>query len=149
MFSQSTQTVAYHHGRGKWGEPALAPNTSSSGGKFSPLNLPSQGYMHGDAAYIDSIKQYCIVVMSGGRVRMQDRWRKSILISFSADGFVFSEWQTVFQDNHSSVVYPTLIALEGTDNEHLGNTFAVVYEYRGGNSSSAPFQFNYVNVTVT
>ena len=58
-------------------------------------------------------------------------------------------WQTVFHDNHSSVVYPTLMALEGDDNERLGQTFAVVYEYRGGNSSSAPFQFNYVNVSVS
>jgi hypothetical protein len=40
------------------------------------------------------------------------------------------------------------MALEGDDNEILGETFAVVFEYRGGNSSSAPFQFNYVNVTV-
>eukprot|EP01043_Picozoa_sp_COSAG02_P037511 COSAG02_NODE_2822_length_7957_cov_4.624841_3_plen_65_part_00 len=58
------------------------------------------------------------------------------------------DWQSVYHDNHSSVVYPTLMALEGDDNEILGETFAVVFEYRGGNSSSAPFQFNYVNVTV-
>ena len=41
------------------------------------------------------------------------------------------------------------MALEGDDNEKLGQKFAVVYEYRGGNSSSAPFQFNYVNVSVS
>ena len=41
------------------------------------------------------------------------------------------------------------MALEGDDNERLGQKFAVVYEYRGGNSSSAPFQFNYVNVSVS
>ena len=40
------------------------------------------------------------------------------------------------------------MSLDGKDNEHLGETFAVVYEYRRGNSSGAPFQFNYVNVTV-
>jgi hypothetical protein len=75
--------------------------------------------------------------------------RKSILVAFSSDGLLWSDWQTVYHDNHSSVVYPTLMALEGDDNEVLGETFAVVYEYRGGNSSGAPFQFNYVNVTVT
>jgi hypothetical protein len=47
------------------------------------------------------------------------------------------------------VVYPTLMALEGDDNEVLGETFAVVFSYRDANSSGAPFQFNYVNVTVT
>ena len=66
-----------------------------------------------------------------------------------ADGLQWSDWQSVFSDNRSQVVYPTLMALEGDDNEVLGKTFAVVFEYRGGNSSGAPFQFNYVNVTVT
>ena len=61
---------------------------------------------------------------------------------------MWSEWQTVFANNHSQVVYPTLMSLDGEDNEHLGKTFAVVYQYRAGNSSGAPFQFNYVNITV-
>ena len=47
----------------------------------------------------------------------------------------------------ADVVYPSLMSY-GPDNEVLGETFAVVFEYRGGNASSAPFQFNLVNVTV-
>ena len=145
----------YHEGG--WTEPGLAPGTPAGcvdgckegSGKFTALNLPPQGYMHGDAAYNAALKQWCIVVMSGGRIQMTEKWRKDILIAFSSDGLVWSDWQTVFHDNHSTVVYPSLMALEGEDNEVLGKTFAVVYEYRGGNSSGAPFQFSYVNVTAT
>ena len=90
--------------QGAWSEPALAPDANSSGGSFTPINLPSQGYMHGDAAYNVALKQYVITVMSGGRIRETDQWRKRILIAFSADGFVWSEWQTVFHDNVSQVV---------------------------------------------
>lgn len=61
-----------------------------SGGRFTPLNLPSQGYMHGDAAYNSHLQQWCIVVMSGGRIQQTDRWRKSVLIAFSADGLLWS-----------------------------------------------------------
>jgi hypothetical protein len=84
----------------------------------------------GDAAYVSVIKQWCIVVMSGGRIQQTERWRKAILIAFTKDGLSFSPWQTVFSDNRSSVVYPTLMALEGEDNEVLGQTFAVVYPPR-------------------
>lgn len=84
--------------QGAWTEPALAPGTANgcrdgcnvSGGKFTPLNLPSQGYMHGDAAYNSHLQQWCIVVMSGGRIQQTDRWRKSVLIAFSTDGFLWS-----------------------------------------------------------
>ena len=90
--------------QGAWSEPALAPDANSSSGSFTPINLPSQGYMHGDAAYNVALKHYVITVMSGGRIRETDQWRKRILIAFSADGFVWSEWQTVFHDNVSQVV---------------------------------------------
>jgi hypothetical protein len=41
------------------------------------------------------------------------------------------------------------MALEGTDDELLGETFVVVrFLHTGGNSSGAPFQFSYVNVAV-
>jgi hypothetical protein len=53
----------------------------------------------------------------------------------------------VFQDSHSSVVYPTtLMALEGTNNSTWDRRLQRCMST--GNSSSAPFQFNYVNVTV-
>jgi hypothetical protein len=69
--------------QGGWTEPALAPGTAggcqdgcnASGGRFTPLNLPPQGYMHGDAAYNAALKQWCIVVMSGGRIQETDQWR--------------------------------------------------------------------------
>ena len=41
------------------------------------------------------------------------------------------------------------MALEGTDDELLGETFVVVrFLHTGGNSSGASFQFSYVNVAV-
>eukprot|EP00662_Eupelagonemidae_sp_cell21_P057268 gene57268-biopygen50453 len=67
-------------------------------------------------------------------------------------------WQTVFYDGlpgqnrtyQGDVKYPSLMALEGDDNEVLGQTFAVVFQYRGpGATSDPPCQFNYVNVTVS
>ena len=44
--------------------------------------------------------------------------------------------------------YPSLMSY-GPDNEVAGAAFGVVYQYRGGNVSKHPFQFNVVNVTVT
>lgn len=75
---------------GQFTEPALASATNESGGRFTPLNLRSQGYMHGDAAFIEPLGQWCIVVMSGGRIRQTEAWRKSILIAFSPDGLSWS-----------------------------------------------------------
>ena len=46
------------------------------------------------------------------------------------------------------VTYPSLMSLDGPNNEVLGETFAVVFQYRGGNSTNPPFQYNSVNVTV-
>ena len=41
------------------------------------------------------------------------------------------------------------MALEGTDDELLGEKFVVVrFLHTGGNSSGASFQFSYVNVAV-
>jgi hypothetical protein len=94
-----------------------------------------------------------MVVMSGGRIRGTQEWRKQILIAFSEKGSFMSwptPWQLVWTEPvhpAADVVYPSLMSY-GPDNEVLGETFAVVFEYRGGNSSSAPFQFNLINVTV-
>ena len=38
--------------------------------------------------------------------------------------------------------------LEGDDNEVLGRTFAVVFQYRRP-ETAAPYEFDYVNVTVS
>ena len=129
-----------------------------SGGKFTPLNLPSQGYTHGDAAYVPAIKQWCIVTASGGRVQDTEQWMRSILIAFTPDGLTFSPWQRVWSDGldgqnrtyQGDVKYPSLMALEGEDNEVLlGSSFAVAFQYRGPSVAAekhAPFW--YVNVTV-
>jgi hypothetical protein len=54
---------------GKWEEAGLAKGYNESAGDFTPLNLPVQHFMHGDAAYIPSIGQWAIVTPSGGFVR--------------------------------------------------------------------------------
>lgn len=54
---------------GKWEEEGLAKGYNESAGDFTPLNLPVQHFMHGDAAYIPSIGQWAIVTPSGGFVR--------------------------------------------------------------------------------
>ena len=88
---------------------------------------------------------------------------RKILIAFSSDGLRWSPWQTVFGDGlaghnratQGDVKYPSLLALSGDDNEVLGETFAVAFQYSGpatlqfGNTSLAPFAFHYVNVSVT
>ena len=82
---------------------------------------------------------------------------KKIVIAFSADGIEWSPWQVVWTDNRpvnnatmkGDVDYPSLMTLEGNDNEVLlGKTFAVVFQYRRP-STSAPYEFDYVNVTVS
>ena len=45
----------------------LAEQPAVGGGTFTPLNLPPQGYMHGDAIYVAAIDQYAIVSQSGDR----------------------------------------------------------------------------------
>merc|ERR1712032_537911 len=85
--------------------------------------------------------------MSGGRISQTQEWRKSILIAFSADGLVWEDWQVVWSDEnlHREVVYPSIMSY-GSNNEVVGETFAVVFQYR---NVSAPFQFYLVNVTVS
>ena len=170
---------------GTWEQPAVG------GGTFTPLNLPPQGYMHGDAIYVAAIDQYAIVSQSGDRkqnffssassdfftstscqhsprlVTLQfwietlfagathaADWHKEILIAFSTDGITWSAWQRVFSDGAydpekatGDVHYPSLMSY-GPNNEIADATFGVVFQYRGGNVSKAPFQFNMVNVTV-
>lgn len=133
--------------QGAFTQPAMG------NGKFTPLSLPPQGYMHGDAAFIKPLKMWVMVQQSGGRIRETDTWRKNIILSFSADGLFWSHWQTVYsvqaeKDDGVQVTYPSLMSLDGLNNEVLGETFAVVFQYRGGNATNPPFQYNYVNVTV-
>ena len=66
--AKQRQVVAFRkwHG-GKWEEPGFVNGWNSTGGRFTPLSLPVQGYTHGDAAYIPSIKQWALVTFSGGR----------------------------------------------------------------------------------
>lgn len=152
---------------GSWGEPALASGYNCSGGRFTPLNLPVQGYLHGDAAYIPKLRQWCIVTASGGKGAQDGKdWMRKILIAFSADGLRWSPWQTVWSDEldgatsgatsrgthrtfNGDVKYPSLMALEGDDNEVLaGKAFAVVFQYRGPGTAKPWGEMRYVNVTL-
>ena len=81
--------------------------------------------------------------------------RQAILLSFSPDGLEWSAWQTIVNVTElpgvpkgGQVTYPSLMSLDGPDNEVLGGTFAVVFQLRAGNASSPPFEFVSVNVTV-
>ena len=134
--------------QGSFSEPGIG------GGKFSPLSIDPQGYMHGDAAFCAPLKQYVMVQQSGGRIQQTSAWRQAIILSFSKDGLAWSPWQTVINVSNldfkgGQVTYPSLMALDGDDNEVLGSTFAVVFQLRAGNSSNPPFQFSMVNVTVS
>lgn len=81
---------------------------------------------------------------------------KKIVISFSADGLRWSPWQVVWTDGlpvnnatmKGDVDYPSVMALEGHDNEVLGQTFAVVFQYRRP-GTQAPYEFDYMYVNVT
>lgn len=103
--------------------------------------------MHGDAAYCEPLRKFVMVAQSGGRVVQTKEWRKSIVIAFSPDGIAWEDWQTVWTDgeHQHEVAYPSILSYGG-DNEVFGDTFAVVFQYR---NVSAPFQFAYVNVTVS
>lgn len=57
--------------QGHWSEPALATGYNQSGGNFTPLDLPVQHFIHGDAAYIPSIKHWALVTPSGGSSRTE------------------------------------------------------------------------------
>ena len=80
---------------------------------------------------------------------------QAILLSFSPDGLEWSAWQTIVNVTEppgvpkgGQVTYPSLMSLDGPDNEVLGGTFGVVFQLRAGNASSPPFEFVSVNVTV-
>jgi len=125
---------------GAWTEAGI-------GGNFTPLNLPAEGYMHGDAIYIKDINQYAIVAQSGDRTKKT--WHKSILLAFSSDGLTWSKWQEVYTDGTAGdVAYPSLMSY-GPDNEVASKTFGVVYQYRGHGFKKQPYPFNMVNVTVS
>ena len=126
------------------------------GGRFTPLSIDPQGYMHGDAAFCKPLGKFVMVQQSGGRIQQMHAWRQAILLSFSSDGLEWSPWQVVVNVTQllgvssGQVTYPSLMSLEDNgDNEVLGSTFAVVFQLRAGNSSNPPFQFASVNVTVS
>lgn len=129
--------------QGTWTEPALG------GGKFTPLNLHPQGYMHGDAIYIKPIDQYAILAQSGDRSADANNWHKKLLITFSSDGIMWSDWQVVYTDGSTDhVYYPSLMSY-GPDNEIAGSTFAAVYDYSPCHPRKACAAFYAVNVTVS
>ena len=104
---------------------------------------------------VSSIEQYAIVSQSGDRSTHAADWHKEIVISFSKDSISWAPWQRVYSDGTYDPVkktgdahYPSLMSY-GPDNEVAGATFGVVYQYRGGNVSKHPFQFNIVSVSVT
>jgi len=126
---------------GAWSEPGV-------GGDFTPLNLPAQGYMHGDAIYVKEIDQYAILMQSGDKKHM-DLWRKNLIIAFSPDGITWSQWQHVYDDGKAGdVMYPSLMSY-GPDNEIAGKTFAAVYDFSPCSPRRKCAQFKAVNVTVT
>lgn len=107
---------------GAFAEPGIG------GGKFTALSIEPQGYMHGDAAYCAPLRQFVMVQQSGGRIQQTHAWRQAILLSFSTDGLHWSPWQTVVNVTQlpdvppgGQVTYPSLMSLDGTDNEILGS----------------------------
>ena len=72
------------HFEGEWEEPGMG------GGRFTPLSVEPQGYMHGDAAYCDPLGKFVMVQQSGGRIQQTHAWRQAILLSFSSDGLQLS-----------------------------------------------------------
>jgi len=106
-------TVWHKYCDGKWIEPGL-------GGRFTPLNIPVRGLMHGDAAYNEYLNKYILVV----RGRKWENVKESeINISFSEDGLKWSDWQIVHQDKHLND-YPSIISI-GNNNEITGKEFYI------------------------
>jgi hypothetical protein len=103
----------YHDGR--WEEPAL-------GGRFTPLNIPTRGLMHGNASYNTYLKKYLIVTRGH---KWEDVTRSEIQLTTSDDGLTWSDWQILFQDEHLND-YPTIVST-GEDNETTGQEFYVYY----------------------
>jgi len=140
-----TPWFKYHNGQ--WTEPGI-------GGDFTPLNLKPQGYMHGDAIFVKPLNQYAIVAQTGDKGNDRKHWRKAIVLSFSSDGFNWSDWQEVHSqplDNKATNCYPSLVSY-GPDNEVAGETFAVVYNYRNGEKApiaGGDTELRAVQVTIT
>jgi hypothetical protein len=117
----------YHEGA--WNESGL-------GGRFTPLNVEPLGFLHGDAAYNEHLRQYILVTRKylyadgKGKVFGSD-WKPAssgaVLIAFSQDGVNWSDWRVVHQDGHAHD-YPSIISM-GEDNEVTGRSFWVYYKY--------------------
>lgn len=105
--------------------------------------------MHGDAIYVEAIKQYAILVESGDRDQDAKDWRKKVIIAFSSDGITWSEWKEVYTDGKAGdAMYPSLMSY-GSDNEVAGSTFAAVYDYSPCSPRRKCAMFKAVNVTVS
>jgi hypothetical protein len=109
------------HHNGAWSSPGM-------GGEFTALNIKPLGYLHGDAAYNSHARKFVMVTRTG-KVRPEGgRGRfSSIVISFSRDGIVWSDWKPIHGDNHLHD-YPSIVSL-GADNEVTGKSFWVYYKY--------------------
>jgi hypothetical protein len=103
----------YHEG--DWREPGL-------GGRFTPLNIPTRGLMHGDAAYNTFLGRFIIVTRGS---KWEDVRQSEIQLTTSVDGLVWSDWQILFQDPHLND-YPTIVST-GDDNEITGQEFYVYF----------------------
>jgi len=99
----------------KWIEPGL-------GGRFTPLNIPVKGLMHGDASYNEYLKKYVLVVRGS---KWENVKESELNISFSDDGIIWSDWKVFFQDSHLND-YPSIISL-GDNNEITGKEFYVYF----------------------
>jgi hypothetical protein len=103
--------------KGQWEEDGIE-------GRFTPLNIPPLGSMHGDAAYNSHLEKYILVVRYGKR---HGGPKGSLLISCSDDGLEWSEWKTVHSDMELHD-YPSIVS-EGDDNEVTGRSFWIYFRY--------------------
>jgi len=108
-------TLWHKYCDGEWNEPGL-------GGRFTPLNIPARGLMHGDAAYNSHLKKF-IIVTRGSKWEQVNQ--SEIQMTTSEDGFTWSDWQILYQDKHLND-YPTIIST-GDDNEITGKEFYVYF----------------------
>lgn len=139
---QHKVTPWFKYYNGGWTEPGL-------GGNYTRLNIPQQGYMHGDGIFIKPLNQWALVVHSGDKGSDKANWRKTVLITFSSDGITWSDWQKVYTEGgEDDLAYPSLMSYceYGPDNNVAGTTFAVAFVNRQPHKQ--PFQFSAVNVTV-
>jgi len=108
-------TMWHKYHDGEWSEPGL-------GGKFTPLNIPTRGLMHGDAAYNSYLKKY-ILVTRGHKWEAVNK--SEVQMTTSDDGLTWSDWQVLYQDKHLND-YPTIITT-GDNSEVTGKEFYVYY----------------------